>query len=81
MKSSFFWEVTGRRLTFIYRHFGTNSLKIQAVREEITKRITELLTFIYHGATGPPPRGPGPPHYRGFKITLRHTTLGITPLE
>jgi hypothetical protein len=22
------------------------------------------------------PSGPGPPHYRGFTITLRHTTLG-----
>jgi len=27
-----------------------------------------------------PPRGPGP-HYRGFTITLRHTTLGKTPLD
>jgi hypothetical protein len=25
--------------------------------------------------------GPWPPHYRGFKITLRHTTLGRTPLD
>ena len=23
-----------------------------------------------------PPSGPGPPQYRGFTITLRHTTLG-----
>jgi hypothetical protein len=27
------------------------------------------------------PSGPGPPHSRGFKITLRHTTLGRTPLD
>jgi hypothetical protein len=26
------------------------------------------------------PSGPRPPHYRGFTITLRHTTLGRTPL-
>jgi hypothetical protein len=26
------------------------------------------------------PSGPRPPHLWGFKITLRHTTLGITPL-
>jgi hypothetical protein len=32
-----------------------------------------------HGATAP--SGPGPPHYGGFTITLRHTTLGRTPLE
>jgi len=25
--------------------------------------------------------GPGPPHYRGFTITLKHTTLGRTPLN
>ena len=25
--------------------------------------------------------GPGSPHYRGFTITLRHTTLGMTPLD
>jgi hypothetical protein len=25
--------------------------------------------------------GPGPPHYRGFTVTLRHTTLGRTPLD
>jgi hypothetical protein len=25
--------------------------------------------------------GPGSPHYRGFTITLRHTTLGRTPLD
>jgi hypothetical protein len=27
------------------------------------------------------PFGPGPPHYRDFTITLRHTTLGRTPLD
>ena len=32
-----------------------------------------------HGATAP--SGPGPPHYRGFTITLRHTTLCSTALD
>jgi hypothetical protein len=27
------------------------------------------------------PSGPGSPHYRGFSITLRHTTLGRTSLD
>ena len=31
-----------------------------------------------HGTTAP--SGPRPPHYRGFTITLRHTTLVRTPL-
>jgi hypothetical protein len=32
-----------------------------------------------NGATAP--SGPGPPYYRGFTITLSHTTLGRTPLD
>ena len=32
----------------------------------------------FHGATAP--SGPRSPHYRGFIITLRHTTLCRTPL-
>jgi len=35
--------------------------------------------FFPQGATAP--SGPGPPHYRGFTITFRHTTLGRTPLD
>jgi hypothetical protein len=35
--------------------------------------------FFPIGATAP--SGPGPPRYRGFTITLRHTTLGRTPLD
>jgi len=27
------------------------------------------------------PIGPGPPHYRGYMTTLRHTTAGRTPLD
>jgi hypothetical protein len=42
-------------------------------------KYTVFLFFIFHGATAP--SGPGPPHYRGFMITLRHTTLGRTPLD
>jgi hypothetical protein len=41
-------------------------------------RITAEVTFL-HGAS--PPREPGPPHHQGFTIALRHTTIGITPLE
>ena len=32
-----------------------------------------------HGATAP--SGPGSPQHRGFTITLRRTTLGMTPLD
>lgn len=27
------------------------------------------------------PVGPGSPHYRDFKITLKHATFGWTPLD
>jgi hypothetical protein len=39
----------------------------------------QFFFFLSSGATAP--SGPGPPHYRGFTITLRHTTLGRTPLD
>jgi len=37
------------------------------------------LNFFTHCTK--PPSGPGPSHYRGFTITLRHTTLGRNPLD
>jgi len=37
------------------------------------------ILLFYHGATAS--SGPRNPHYRGFTITLRHTTLGRTPLD
>jgi hypothetical protein len=40
----------------------------------------EIIEFLFfHGRTAP--SGSGRPHYRGFTITLRHTTLGRTPLD
>jgi hypothetical protein len=35
--------------------------------------------IFFHGTTAP--SGTGPPHYRGFTITLRHTTFCRTPLD
>jgi len=40
---------------------------------------TDCIRFSPHDATAT--NGPGPPHYRGLTITLRHTTLGRTPLD
>ena len=46
-------------------------------------RLQNLNSFmrrsLFSGATTA--SGPGPPHYRGFTITLRHTTLCRTPLD
>jgi hypothetical protein len=43
--------------------------------------IANRLLFItrFHDVTAP--SGPAPPHYRCFTITLKHTTLGRTPLD
>ena len=35
--------------------------------------------ILFHASTVP--IGPATPHYWGFTITLRHTTLGMTPLD
>jgi hypothetical protein len=40
---------------------------------------TRLIPHFYHGAIAP--SGPRPPRWQGFTITLRHTTLGKTPLD
>jgi hypothetical protein len=40
---------------------------------------TYFYLILFHGAAAP--SGPGPHHYRGFKITLRHATLGRTHLD
>jgi hypothetical protein len=40
-----------------------------------------LNLYLFFYLAQQPPSGPGPPHSRGFYITLRHTTLGRTPLD
>jgi hypothetical protein len=39
----------------------------------------EIKSFFPRGVTSP--SGPEPPTYRGFTITLTHTTLGRTSLD
>jgi hypothetical protein len=41
----------------------------------------EESSFYFMAQAQWPPSGPGPPYYRGFTITLRHTTLDRTPLD
>ena len=44
-----------------------------------SKPISWNVDFFPHGATAP--FGPGPPFHPGFTITLRRTTIGLTPLD
>jgi len=42
--------------------------------------IFKLLSLLFF-TMAPSPSGPGTPHYRGFIITLRHITIGRTPVD
>jgi hypothetical protein len=55
-------------------------LELDIVITQKLLRVQKLWSCSFlHSAT--PPSGPGPPHYRGFTITFRHTTLDRTPLD
>jgi len=44
--------------------------------------ISSLRKAVPHFSLGATARsGPGPPHFRGFTISLRHTKIGSIPLE
>ena len=43
-------------------------------------RSNSTISYLPFPMARHPPGGPAPPHYRGFTITLTHTTLGKTPL-
>jgi len=42
---------------------------------------SSIMDFFSRLNRPPPPSGPGPPHYTGFTIILKHTTFGRTPLN
>jgi hypothetical protein len=50
------------------------------VTTNVSEEFTACILYIFpNGATAP--SGPGPPHYRGFTITLRHTIFSRNPLD
>ena len=51
---------------------------VLALREETFFTVNSFVNCRFPSTD---PSGPGPPHYRDFTITLRHTTLGSTPLD
>jgi hypothetical protein len=55
------------------------ALEIIWIRKKKRRKERVFTNFFSNDATAP--SGPGPPHYRGFTITLRQTTLGRTPLD
>jgi len=83
------WSTSaGERLVW-YRRFGYGGVSYSAahymrgnvkwISGHVGLRYSE--TFIAHFFMARPPYGPRPPHYWGFEITLKHTTLGRTRLD
>jgi len=68
-------------VSFSYRRWPESVLKNISLSQVFTDKNASfgwrLSFFLFHGATAP--IGPGPPHYRGCTITLRHTTIVRTP--
>jgi len=61
-------------------------IKLMIIREvnykmKFTIFVAIFYAMIFSPMAQQPPIGPGPPHYPGFTVTLRHTTLGRTPLD
>jgi hypothetical protein len=77
MKLFFINFMKGRN--YLYISVSPFNLALEIVIYSVVVEGFSLFIFSPHGATAP--SGPGLPHYRGFTITLRHTTLGRTPLD
>jgi len=61
------------------KHYLLEQINRRPARSLSMQHRAQRLVFLSpHGATVP--TGPGPPHYRDFTTTPRHTTLGRTPL-
>jgi len=54
---------------------------VRVLIREWYRTITKTIAFYSPMSLQPAMVGPGPFHYPGFMITLRHTTLGKTPLD
>jgi hypothetical protein len=67
--TSMYVEARTAQRSFTDRHCG------------IVFGLYQLMTKYFFSMAQQPPVGPGPHHYRGFTIILRHTTLGRTPLD
>jgi hypothetical protein len=51
------------------------------VKNKIQNLHNEFKLWINFSMAQQPPSGPGLPYHRDFMITLRHSTLGRTPLD
>jgi hypothetical protein len=64
---------------FFFFKYVLFKLDVRGYLYEIVTSLRGIINLFSNCSTAP--SGPGPPHYRGLTITLRHTTLGRTPLD
>ena len=55
------------------------TLQLEVIKSKDLILYIQWVDSFFHGATTF--SGPGPPHYTACEITLRHTTVGRTPLD
>jgi hypothetical protein len=73
------WDILGTRgrVKLIVFWNVTSWILAEIYRFWRNTRLPSVQFFSWRNS----PSGPGPLQYRGFTITLRHTTLGRTPLD
>jgi hypothetical protein len=71
-------QVWNRNFHFTKQNFCSPNSVVSFLWYRFNFRAT-FLYFSFHDSTTP--NDPGPSHCPGFTITLRHTTLGRTPLD
>jgi hypothetical protein len=69
--------------TFRYNQLKTcsNHVTVSIVDSVYNKTCDKVHVGVFHFHALTALSGPGPPHDRGFTMTLRHTTLGRTTLD
>jgi hypothetical protein len=67
-----------RDVLFSYRQMSYLLPDGRAAVQEMHRYHVAISVYIFHHSSTVP-RGPGPPHIRGFTITPRRTTLDRTP--
>jgi hypothetical protein len=56
-----------------------HSITLHFTALTILNEVYKWIPFFFHGSSAP--SGPRPPHFWAFNTSLRHTTLGWTPLD
>ena len=71
--------VGSRHLTWSYSHTEDRNIWGATIQHLActTKCFCHFLFLFFFAVTAPPPRGPEPPHFRGFLITHNHALQSV----